>query len=377
MSQNVQDEMNSVINKFVDSIELRLDRAKREKGADFIVEGMDNHLHRYTLALVLNCFYKRDDIVDLNADTNHWQTVIEDACKLLCSRITMIPLLFPMVNPVMKLITKISHPLNKIQVLLLSFIKDQIELYKRASLESKKLDGALDEAKFRMRDGTVFKGNIIDYFIGKFMDKSITEREFCHSSFLIFVASVKDIMELSSRLLYLLACNQNAQNKLRESIKSDGIESIYLKWAINETLRLFPPAHIGCSRTLTRDLESKFGIIPKDTFLNTPLWTLHRWSEYWGEDANDFKPERWVKSDTFHPLQYLPFGAGRRVCPGKEFSLINVRMLMVRLLTRFKFEKCEKTLEEPDFQTPFFIITVSKDLNWLKISRTDNLGDDI
>lgn len=379
MSENAQDEINLVIDKFVDFIKLRLDKAKKEKGVDFIIEDLDNQFHRYTLALVLSCFYKRKDILNFNSGTlNHWQTVTERACKLLCSRLTIIPIIFPIVNPVLKLIAKINHPLDKIQMLILSLVKEQTDLYKRAILESRnkekveEKDGILDEAKFTFTDGTVFKGNMVDHFIGEFLDKKVTEREFLHTSFQLFMASDSEIMDTLSKLVYLLANNQDVQDKLRESIMVDGTESTYLSWAVNEALRLFPPSQIGCSRMLAHDINSKFGTIPEDTLIITPLWTIHRWPEYWGNDVNDFKPERWAQSDTFHPMQFMPFGAGRKGCPGKQFALISIKMFMAKLLTRFKFERCEKTLDQPEFLAPFCLITVSKQPNWIKVSSFES-----
>lgn len=151
-----------------------------------------------------------------------------------------------------------------------------------------------------MKDGTKFKGNIVDYFVGKYMDKTVFKVEFYHSSFFLFIAAFKTSSDGLSKLLYLLASHQDVQDKLRESILVDGIDSTYLIWVINEALRLIPPSHIGCTRALSRDSETKFGKVPKDTVLSAHAWTIHRWPDYWEQDANEFKPERWSKSGTFH-----------------------------------------------------------------------------
>lgn len=369
MSANVQDEINSVIEKFIASIEWRLDRVEREKGVKFIVEDVEDYLHKYMLSLIFSCFYKKVDLIDFYAEKDCWHITVEQAFRFMINRLTLLPMVFPILNPIMKVILKIHHPLGELQTRLLSFIKEQAELYKRASLESKKNGSELDEAKFIMKDGTVFKGNMMDYFIGKYMDKSVTEREFHHSSFFLFLAADKTASDALSRLVYLLASNQDVQDKLRKSILIDGTESTYLLWVINESLRLFPPVHMGCSRNLSRPVETKFGSIPKDTFVQTPVWTIHRWPEYWGDDVEEFKPERWAKSDSFHPLQFIPFGAGRKGCPGKEFALREMRMLMVKLLQRYKFERSDKTVDNLEFQAPFHIVTVFDDPTWVKISR--------
>lgn len=374
MSPNVQGEIESVIDKLIASIEWRLERAKREKDEDFIVEDVDEYFHRYSLALTFTCLYKKNNLVDFNAETDYWHTIVEQGTKLMRSNLAILPLVFPILNPISKAILS-YHPLGKMQTRLLSFIKEQAELYKKASLESKKSGGALDEAEFTMKDGTIFKGNMLDYFIGKYLDKSISEREFYHSSSFLFMAADKTSLDVLARLAYFLACNQEAQDKLRDSIRSEGIESVYLMWVINETLRLFPPVHMSCSRTLCHPIETELGTIPENTYIVPNVWTIHRWPEYWGEDADDFRPERWANSDEFHPLQFIPFGAGRKACPGKEFALQEMRMLMVKLLTRYKFERSDKTTDELEFQAPFHITTVFDVPTWIKISRLEDRGD--
>lgn len=377
MSPNVLADIDSVINKFVDSIESRLNKALKERSSNWIVEDVDRYLQRYALALVFTCFYKQDGAIDFHSETDEWQTITDEATSLMVNPFTLIPQLFPPVITAMRVILKIYHPLGKLQSKVREFVRQQLELYKRAKLESKTKDN-FHEANFRLKDGTIFRSNMVDHFIGNYIDKKITEREFYHSSFLLFMAASKTSSDALSRLIYLLACNQDAQDKLRESIRSEKVESVYLKWVINETLRLFPPAHIGCTRTLTQDIRSKFGVIPKDTLLSTNAWTIHRWPEYWGQDANEFKPDRWSEANKFHPLQFIPFGAGRRRCPGKEFAFREMQMLVVKLLLLYKFERSDKTTDELEFRAPFNIQTVFEVPTWVKIIRleaTDTIQD--
>lgn len=82
--------------------------------------------------------------------------------------------------------------------------------------------------------------------------------------------------------------------------------------------------------------------------------------------------ERFANMDKFHPLQYIPFGAGRRACPGKEFAMRSLRMLMVELLQRFKFERSDKTTDALEFQAPFHLTTMFDVPTWIKISRIEN-----
>lgn len=74
-------------------------------------------------------------------------------------------------------------------------------------------------------------------------------------------------------------------------------------------------------------------------------------------------------------MQFLPFGAGRRSCPGKEFALREMRMVIVKLLHNFKFERSEKTKDTLDFQAPFNTLTVYDHPTWIKVSRLERLDN--
>eukprot|EP01098_Paradermamoeba_levis_P012511 TRINITY_DN5494_c0_g1_i1.p1 TRINITY_DN5494_c0_g1~~TRINITY_DN5494_c0_g1_i1.p1 ORF type:complete len:109 (-),score=24.32 TRINITY_DN5494_c0_g1_i1:57-383(-) len=76
--------------------------------------------------------------------------------------------------------------------------------------------------------------------------------------------------------------------------------------------------------------------------------------KFWGEDVEEYKPERWSsnssstqmeedgvepkgKDSRRHPFQFIPFGGGSRTCIGNNFSLIEQRIVLMMLLKRFRF----------------------------------------
>ena len=73
---------------------------------------------------------------------------------------------------------------------------------------------------------------------------------------------------------------------------------------------------------------------PAGTVFDTSFYNLHRLKSIWGNDADDFKPDRWVtfKPDTW---QYLPFGGGPRSCLGRTKALVEASYVIVRLLQEF------------------------------------------
>ncbi|RZC85881.1 hypothetical protein C5167_026542 [Papaver somniferum] len=102
-------------------------------------------------------------------------------------------------------------------------------------------------------------------------------------------------------------------------IEESDIESLpYLSAVIKETFRLHPPAPLLIPRTTVEDTEFMGYIIPKDTAVLVNFWGIGRDSALW-DDPLSFNPDRFLGNTTDYRgqhSQFLPFGAGRRMCPG-------------------------------------------------------------
>ncbi|KAJ3938586.1 alanine transaminase alt2 [Colletotrichum fioriniae] len=74
--------------------------------------------------------------------------------------------------------------------------------------------------------------------------------------------------------------------------------------------------------------------IPKGTAVRWSLFCLHRRKDLYGEDADEFRPERW---EEMRPSwDYLPFSGGPRICIGQQFALTQMSYFVVRILQTFK-----------------------------------------
>lgn len=111
--------------------------------------------------------------------------------------------------------------------------------------------------------------------------------------------------------------------------------------AFEEALRLYPPAP-SINRAALTDEQYGDLTIKKDVTVLIMPWTLHRHRRLWDE-PNAFRPSRfWPENrDKIDRYQYLPFGAGPRICIGAAFALQEAVIVLAVLLHRFRFNCTE------------------------------------
>jgi len=110
----------------------------------------------------------------------------------------------------------------------------------------------------------------------------------------------------------------------------------YLDMVVDEVLRLYPPAWIGPRRAV-RDFEWGGFSVPRGAYVNYCSWASHRLPEVFPE-PEAFVPERFARERKAAMPRgaYVPFGGGKRVCIGKRFGLIEVKLVTTMLLQRLR-----------------------------------------
>ncbi|QHO10620.1 Cytochrome P450 [Arachis hypogaea] len=139
----------------------------------------------------------------------------------------------------------------------------------------------------------------------------------------------------------------NLQAELREALKgkktiqeSDIEELSYLKLVVKETLRLHCPTPLLIPRECTEATNIHGYDIPVKTRVMVNVWAIGRDPQYW-HDAESFIPERFEDSSLDYKgnnFEYLPFGGGRRICPGMNFGVASITLPLALLLYHFNWE---------------------------------------
>ncbi|KAF3626561.1 putative premnaspirodiene oxygenase-like [Capsicum annuum] len=141
---------------------------------------------------------------------------------------------------------------------------------------------------------------------------------------------------------------KKAQAEVREAFKekktydddTDLEKLSYLKLVVKETLRLHPPTPLLVPRECREETKIDGFTIPLKSKVLVNVWAIGRDPESW-ENPECFMPERFENSSiefTGNHFQLLPFGAGRRICPGMQFGMALVTLPLAHLLYKFDWK---------------------------------------
>ena len=119
---------------------------------------------------------------------------------------------------------------------------------------------------------------------------------------------------------------------------------------MNETLRLYPPAVATIRRAMTDVQLSDGRVIPRDMELLVPIMAIHHDARFWGPDAAQFNPARFAGGPARaarHPLAFIPFGLGSRMCVGQNLARLEAKLTMAILLQRFEIRASPNYVHAP------------------------------
>lgn len=141
---------------------------------------------------------------------------------------------------------------------------------------------------------------------------------------------------------------RNSESK-KDFLEEDDIQNFYyLKAVIKETLRLYLPAPLLVSRESREKCTIGGYTIPAKTILYVNAWTIQRDPNVW-KNPEEFYPERFLESSINFlgkDFELIPFGAGRRICPGISMAAASLELILANLLYSFDWKLPHGLMEE-------------------------------
>ncbi|KAG6510906.1 cytokinin hydroxylase-like [Zingiber officinale] len=154
--------------------------------------------------------------------------------------------------------------------------------------------------------------------------------------------------------MLLLALHPKWQAALREEVMevvgetgAAALDSAVLSkltkmgWVWNEVLRLYSPSP-NAQRQARAEVRVGEVVIPEGTNMWVDVVGMHHDTALWGEDANEFRPERWSgeaaeRGGCQHRMGFLPFGFGGRICVGRNLTAMEFKIVLCLVLRRFSW----------------------------------------
>ncbi|KAJ7048749.1 cytochrome P450 monooxygenase pc-1 [Mycena amicta] len=173
----------------------------------------------------------------------------------------------------------------------------------------------------------------------------------------ILLAGRDTTMHVMTMVIYFLATYPDVCIRLRGEVLShvgpvrrptyDDIKDMkYLRAVINESMRLYPSVPFNvrdCVESTTwpsPDPTQKPIYVPAGAKVPYSVFMMHRRKDLWGEDAEEFDPDRFIderlkKYLLNNSFAFLPFNAGPRICLGQQFAYSEMSFMLIRLLQNF------------------------------------------
>ncbi|EAU89384.1 cytochrome P450 monooxygenase pc-bph [Coprinopsis cinerea okayama7 len=188
--------------------------------------------------------------------------------------------------------------------------------------------------------------------------KPMGKEELTAEALTLLIAGSDTTSNSTCAILYYLARNREAQDKLHQELDEQlGAETEpvitglqvkqlpYLDACIYEGLRLHSTSALGLPRVVPEGgLTIRGQHFPEGTVLSVPSYTIHRDPDIWGEDFEDYRPERWLERDsTMMHKTFNPFSVGPRACVGRNLAFLELQIIIGSIMRRY-----DLVLEDPD-----------------------------
>ncbi|KAG6435692.1 hypothetical protein SASPL_100567 [Salvia splendens] len=302
-------------------------------------------LMRYTLDSIFTVGFGVDlnCLEESNAEGNEFIKAFDDSNELVYRRY---------VDPIWKIKRYLNicgeATLKKNIGLIHSFV-DRVIRTKREQMEKEQNDDLLSR-----------------FLVESKKDPETMNNQYLRDIILSFMVAGKDTTANAlSWFLYMLCKNTLIQEKIAQEVRkfcsrndatvSEFVESItdealdemhYLHATITETLRLYPAVPVDGRCAETDDTLPDGYRLKRGDGVYYIAYAMGRMQYIWGDNAEEFKPERWLKNGVFQPespFKFVAFNAGPRTCLGKDISYRQMKIVSAALLRFFRFRLSDES----------------------------------
>ncbi|KAK9070137.1 hypothetical protein SSX86_010537 [Deinandra increscens subsp. villosa] len=207
---------------------------------------------------------------------------------------------------------------------------------------------SFSDAIVKERRARITKSEIVAEHEKDFLDR-LLENNFTTSQINIlvlelFIAGTDTVVTTIEWAMAELIKNKEIMHKVQEELKkevnpdniiqSDLSKLTYFNACIKETLRLHPVVPVLIPRRAIEACEVMNYTIPQNAQVWVNVWAISHDPKVW-EDPNTFKPERFIGSNidfTGHDYEFIPFGGGRRMCPGLPSGVKSLQTILAPLI---------------------------------------------
>ncbi|CAH0627439.1 unnamed protein product [Chrysodeixis includens] len=304
--------------------------------------------------------------VKVNAQENSDQPFMkafEDICSLIAMRMVQ-PWLYP--NAVYRLLPY-NTDFEEYKRIVFDFIGKIIKSKRKTMKED-------TEQKKGTNDIRTFLELITEASGG---DRGYSDEELQEETLVLVMAGTDTSAVGASFTVCMLARHPDIQERAYEELKevfgdsnrpltSEDLPRLkYLDAIIRETLRLYPPVPI-IVRSVEKEITLPSGVtlVPGCGVL-VHIWGTHRNPRYWGDDADQFRPERFLEP-LKHPAAFIPFSFGPRNCLGYQYAMMSMKTAVATILRKYRISLPGKLDGVDVANTP---LTVSFDVMMKDVDR--------
>ncbi|KAG6528903.1 cytochrome P450 72A397-like [Zingiber officinale] len=224
---------------------------------------------------------------------------------------------------------------KEVRDILLRIIKNREESMKSGNAKNDDLLGMLLESN--------------QQHLQEHADAGLTTDEVVEECRLFYFAGQETTSLLLTWAMVVLSMHQDWQERAREEVLQvfgkekptfDGLSHLKtVTMILYEVLRLYPPA-IGMQRQVFKSVKIGNVVYPPGVLIFLSVIQMHHDPDFWGQDVEEFKPERFAEGvyKASEKNAFFPFGGGHRICIGQNFALLESKMALCRVLQRFAFE---------------------------------------